>query len=130
MRSYNQDLRDRVISAKADGDSTEVVSKRFKVSYSCVNRWWLRFTETGLRSAFVIGGNKKSRIANEEMSIREIIKHRPDITVNELVVYCASELGIKISRNALWWQLDRMGLSFKKNSTRIRARQRRRASKA
>jgi transposase len=49
-----------------------------------------------------------------------------DITLREVQQRCQKQLGVKLGLNALWHRIDRLGLSYKKNDARRRARSARR----
>jgi transposase len=51
------------------------------------------------------------------------IKQQADLTLAQICERLG-ELGVEITSSALWYQLDKWGLSFKKNATRQRARAR------
>lgn len=123
MQAYSQDLRERVLRAIERGDRPTSIAARFEVSREWVYQVKDRFNKEGSRHSFQIGGHRKSRLAPIEDQIRAWIKEEADITLCEL---CAriSKQGIEIKVPALWHQLDKWGLSFKKNSTRQRARAR------
>lgn len=125
MQAYSQDLRERVLRAIERGDRPTHIAARFEVSREWVYQVKDRFKKEGLRHSFQIGGHRKSRLAPMENQIRSWIKEEADITLSELVDRISKQ-GIEIKAPALWHQLDKWGLSFKKNSTRQRARARRR----
>lgn len=125
MQSYSQDLRERVLRALERGDRPTVIAARFEVSREWVYQVKNRFKNEGLRYSFPIGGHRKSRLVPMEDQIRSWIKEEVDITLSELCDRISKQ-GIDIKVPALWHQLDKWGLSFKKNSTRQRARSRRR----
>ena len=129
MKSYSQDLRDRVLRAIERGDGPTTIAKRFEVSREWVYQVKDRFKEEGLRHSFQIGGHRISRVAPMESQLRAWIQENPDLTLEELRERL-EKYGIVIKVSALWHQLDKWGLSFKKNSTRKRARAGRRASSA
>ena len=126
MQSYSQDLRDRVIRALARGDGVVEIAKRLEVSRPWIYLVKKRFEENGSRSSLPQGGNRVSRIAPVEGLIRDWIAKQPDLTLAELCDRLAKELGIALKEPALWHQLNKWGLSFKKNSARQRAGARRR----
>jgi transposase len=72
-----------------------------------------RWEMTGQRHSLPVGGHRRSRIAHREADIRQWIEATPDITLAELSERLAAE-GIQIKAPALWHQLDKWGLSFKK----------------
>ncbi|WP_240142334.1 hypothetical protein [Nitrosomonas sp. GH22] len=74
-----------------------------------------------------MGGYRRSRIAHKEAQIRQWIEATPDLTLVELSERLAAE-GIQIKVPALWHQLNKWGLSFKKKPARQRAIAHRRTS--
>lgn len=127
MQAYSQDLRERVLRALNRGERPTAIAERFEVSRVWVYQVHSRLKETGKRCSFPIGGHRRSRIADREQAIRGWIKARPDITLAEICERLLEE-GIAIKVPALWHQLDKWGLTLKKNPARQRARTRRRAT--
>jgi len=121
MQSYSQDLRDRVLRALARGDGPSAVARRFEVSRFYVYQVRDREHETGVRSSFRIGGHRRSRLEEAEPTLRGWIAAEPGLTLSELQERLAS-LGIAIKTGALWHQLNKWNLTFKKNPARQRAR--------
>jgi transposase len=76
-----------------------------------------------------IGGYRRSRIAQKEQQLRAWIAERPDLTLAELQQRLEQQ-GVVIKIGALWHQMSRWNLAFKKNPARQRARARRRAAGA
>jgi transposase len=129
MQSYSQDLRDRVLRALARGDRPIDIAARFEVSREWVYDVKTRFKKDGLRHSLQVGGHRVSRISPVESEIRGWIKAVPDMTLEELCERIG-EHGISIKPPGLWHQLDKWGLSLKKNAARQRARTRRREAGA
>jgi transposase len=129
MQSYSQDLRDRVLRALARGDRPAAVARRFEVSRFYVYQVRDREHETGVRSSFQIGGHRRSRLAEAEPVLRRWIAAEPGLTLEELRARLADQ-GIAIKIGALWHQLNKWNLTFKKNAARQRARARGRAGGA
>ena len=127
MKSYSQDLRDRVLRAIERGDRPTTIAKRFEVSRVWVYQVKNRLKTGGLRHSFQIGGHRTSCVALMESELRVWIKDQPDLTLEELREKL-EKCGIVIKNSALWHQLDKWGLTFKKNPTRKRARAGRRAN--
>ncbi len=73
------------------------------------------------------GGYRRSRIAHLEGTVRGWIRAEADLTLAQLAERLAAE-GIQIKVPALWHQLNKWNLSFKKNPARQRARARRRTA--
>lgn len=120
MQAYSQDLRERVLRAIERGDRPVSIARRFEVSRVWVYQVKGRFKREGLRHSFQIGGRRKSRLAPLEDQIRAWIKEEADITLSELCERISKQ-GVDIKIPALWHQLNKWELSFKKNSTRQRA---------
>ena len=129
MQSYSQDLRDRVLRALARGDRPSAVARRFEVSRFYVYQVRDREHETGVRSSFQIGGHRRSRLEEAEPVLRRWIAAEPGLTLEELRERLASQ-GIATKIGALWHQLNKWNLTFKKNNARQRARARGRAGGA
>jgi len=127
MNAYSQDLRDRVLRALERGERPAVIARRFEVSRVWVYQVRHRFEDDGLRCSLPQGGHRRSRVAHLEPQLRGWIKAEPDLTLAQLCERLA-EQGVEIKVSALWHQLNKWGLSFKKNSARQRARTRRRAA--
>jgi len=127
MHAYSQDLRDRVLRALERGERPTAIARRFEVSRMWVHRVRKRWQKSGLRGSLQMGGYRRSRLAALEPLVRDWIEQAPDLT---LAATCArlAEQGVTIRVPALWHQLDRWGLTFKKNPARQRARARRRAA--
>lgn len=128
MAAYSQDLRNRVLRGLERGEGATSISRRLEVSLRWVYHVKDRYDKDGERSALQIGGYRRSRVAGMETQIRAWIQNTPDMTLAELSGRLA-EHNVTIKTTALWHQLDKWNLSFKKNAARQRARARRRASR-
>ena len=126
MQSYSQDLRDRVLRALARGEGPSAIARRFEVSRFYVYQVRDREQETGVRTSFQIGGHRRSRLEEAEPALRSWIAAAPGLTLEELQERLAAR-GIAIKIGALWHQLNKWNLTFKKNAARQRARARGRA---
>lgn len=129
MQSYSQDLRDRVLRALARGDGPSVIARRFEVSRFYVYQVRDREQQTGVRSSFQIGGHRRSRVEEAEPTLRRWIAAEPGLTLEQLRERLAAQ-GITVKVGALWHQLNKWNLTFKKNSARQRTRARGRAGGA
>jgi transposase len=129
MQSYSQDLRDRVLWALDRGERPTAIARRLEVSRVWVYRVREREQKTGQRSSFPIGGHRRSRVAAMEPVLRAWIKEEPGLSLAELCQRLVAQ-GVSIKIGALWHQLNKWDLTFKKNPTRQRARARGRAAGA
>jgi transposase len=121
MQAYSQDLRDRVLRALDRGDRPTEIARRFEVSRVWVYQVRDRMQESGQRGSLQIGGHRRSRLAELEPMLRAWIAAQPDLTLAEMTGRLAQQ-GVSIKIGALWHQLNRWNLTFKKNSARQRTR--------
>jgi transposase len=123
MQSYSQDLRDRVLWALGRGERPAAIARRLEVS-----RVWIygvrdREQKSGKRTSLQIGGHRCSRVAEMKSVLCARIEQEPDLSLAELCERLAKQ-GVAIKTGALWHQLNKWNLTFKKNPARQRARTR------
>lgn len=122
MRPLSQDLRLRIVAARERGEGTGEVCRRFGVSRKSVERFWKQHCQTGACQPKQIGGYRRSRLAKHDRTLRRWIAAQADLTLRELQARCREQLHVAIGVTALWHRLERLGLSYKKNDARRRAR--------
>src|ERR1700722_15132256 len=122
MRTYSRDLRERIVAARGQGHSAQEVAQLFRVSKRSVERYWKNYLSTGVIEPKQRGGYRRSRLQEHDQTLHAWIKEKKDLTLAELQARIAQELGIKLGTTALWHRLERLGLSYKKNAARRRAR--------
>lgn len=122
MKSYSNDLRERVVTARREGQSAEEVAKRFGICKRSVERYWRRQQQVGSVAPKQRGGYRRARLSGHEETLRGWIAAQADLTLEQLRERLRAELDIQLSVSALWYGLERLGLSFKKNAERRRAR--------
>jgi transposase len=122
MRPLSQDLRQRIIAARERGEGTGEVCKRFGVSRKSVERFWQQHCQTGECRPKQIGGYRRSRLEKHDRTLRRWLAAQADLTLNELQRRCLERLKVSIGITALWHRLEQLGLSYKKNDARRRAR--------
>jgi transposase len=127
MRTYSQDLRDRVLSALERKEGPTAIAARLEVSRDWVRQVRKRYQEEGQRVPWRRGGYRRSRVADWETTLRGWIKEQADLTLAQMCERLAG-LGVSIKPSALWHPLNKWGLSFKKNTTRQRTGTRGRAT--
>ncbi|MDR2852554.1 MAG: helix-turn-helix domain-containing protein [Burkholderiaceae bacterium] len=127
MTVYSQDLRDRVLNALERGERPTDIAARYEVSRRWVYQVRDRFNKQGQRSPLRVGGYRRSRVAPMEQTLRSWIKEQADLSLAQLCERLAQQ-GIQIKAPALWHQLNKWGLRFKKNTARQRARTLRRTA--
>lgn len=127
MQAYSQDLRERVLRAIERGERPTEIARRYEVSRMWVYQVAKRLQATGERTSHQVGGYRRSRVADMQPTLLEWLRLEPDLTLAQLCERLAGQ-GVQIKAAALWHQLDKWGLSFKKNAARQRARSARRAA--
>lgn len=120
-QTYHPQLREKIVAARKEGHSAQEVAKWFKVSKRSVERFWTHYRETGGVEPKQRGGYRHSCLEKYGNTIQQWIAEQPDLTLKELQQRCVEELDVRIGITALWQQIDKLGLSFKKNATRKRA---------
>jgi transposase len=111
------------------GERPTAIARRLEVSRVWVYQVRDREQKTGKRTSFQIGGHRRSRVAELESVLRAWIEAEPDLVLSELSERLAGQ-GVLIKPGALWHQLNKWNLTFKKNPARQRARARGRAADA
>ncbi len=129
MQSYSQDLRDRVLWALQRGEGPSAIARRLEVSRVWIYQVRDREQKTGVRTSLQIGGRRRSRVADLEAELRAWIEAEPDLALQEMCDRLRQQ-GVTIKTGALWHQLNKWNLTFKKNPARQRARARGRAAGA
>jgi len=114
------DLRERVVAALDEGESSLEVASRFGVSDSWVRKMRLRRAATGSVAPKPHGGGQKRCIdASGEQVLREIVTEHNDAILAELCDAFAARVR-RVSIQSMSRALIRMGLTLKKNSARLR----------
>ena len=113
----SKDLRERVMSAIAAGESCRSVAARFGVAVSSAVKWSQRYRATGSVAPGKMGGHRKRVLEPHRDFIVERINQTSHLTLHGLKDELAAR-GVTVSHNAVWLFLRREGLSFKKNTVR------------
>ena len=111
------------------GERPTAIARRLEVSRVWVYQVRGRAQKTGQRTSFKIGGHRRSRVAGMEPVLRAWIEKEPGLSLVELCQRLV-EQGVSIKIGALWHQLNKWNLTFKKNAARQGARTRGRAAGA
>ncbi len=119
-RPYSLDLRERVVSAAASGESCRSVADRFEVAVSSVVKWSQRKRKTGTASAYPMGGKRPRLLEPHRDWLLARITEKPDLTLHALLKELSAH-DVVVSCDTLWRFLKREGISFKKNRVRQRA---------
>jgi transposase len=114
------------LRALARGEGPSAIAERFEVSRVWVYQVRKRLERTGGRESLPLGGHRVSKLAPFEERVRQWIELQPDLTLAEIRERLLREHGVGLKVPALWHQINKWGLSLKKNPARQRARSRRR----
>jgi transposase len=116
MAPFSMDLRERVARAwDANGDADEIAAT-FEVSRAWVHRLIQRRRETGSLAPRRQTRYRSRVLAGQEQRLAALITAQPDITLAEL----RDALPTTAALSTLWLEIDRLGLTLKKNRTRRR----------
>jgi len=116
MAPYSIDLRERVAKAFDVSGDAEEVAATFGVSRAWVHRLAQRRRESGSLAPRKQTKFRSRVLAGQEARLAALIAARPDATLAEL----RDELPTTAALSTLWLEIDRLGLSLKKNRTRRR----------
>jgi transposase len=122
MKSYSNDLRERIVAAREQGHSAQELAKLFGVSKRSVERFWQRQQATGSFAPKRRGGYRRSALEKHDARLRGWIAKEPGLTLAQLRARLEQRLRITLGSTALWHRLEKLGLSYKKNPARRRAR--------
>ena len=114
--AYSLDLRARVLKDADAGRSSKELAERYHVSRAWVDALKQRRRETGS-----IGPRPQTKfrgrvLAGQEDRLATLIVARPDATLAELRDALPTTAGL----TTLWWTIERLGFTVKKNGTRRR----------
>ncbi len=122
VRPLSDDLRRRVIAAVEGGQSCRAAADRFGIAASTAINWVDRYRRLGHAKALPLGGDRRShRIEAYAGEILSLIEARPDITLEEMAEHLEETHDAVFSLSTIWRLLDRRGMTFKKNRSRVRA---------
>jgi transposase len=116
MAPYSMDLRERVVRAWDTSGDAEEVATTFGVSRAWVHRLVQRRRETGSIAPRQQTKFRSRVLAGQEARLAALIAASPDATLAEL----REALPTTAALSTLWLEIERLGLTVKKNGTRRR----------
>ena len=114
---YSMDLRTRVLKAWETSGDAEEVAATFGVSRAWVHRLAQRQRDTGSIAPRKQTKFRSRVLAGQEQRLKDFVTATPDATLAEI----RDGLPTTAALSTLWLELDRLGLTVKKNRTRRRA---------
>jgi transposase len=117
MSAYSVDLRRSLIRAwKTKKHTYEELAELFHVGRASVSRWISRYRRTRRVEPSPHGGGNPSRIPKDKNKVvLEILKERPDVTLEELAREYTKRTKISTSHSGVSRALKRMGITRKKS---------------
>ncbi len=116
MKPYSLDLRERVVNAIENGDSSvRKAAQRFAVSKSCVERW-VRQKRTQGHVVPRKQGGSVSRVMADRDQLVAIYEKQPDATLAEYCELLADAIGLWVSQSTMCRVFQRLNLPRKKNT--------------
>lgn len=120
MKTLSMDLRERILAAYDDDEGTrEEVAHRFRVSLGMIKKLLQQRRRTGdLAPRHHFSGRKPKILDRHRQHLRRLLDKQPDLTLGEL--RAATRLACSLP--AIHYVLEDLGLTYKKNAARQRAR--------
>ena len=114
-KALSVDLRERVVSAIAEGASCRAAAARFGVGVSSAIRWWAMHRQSGSVAPGPLGGDRRSgRIEAHAPLILAMVERTPDMTLEEMRAELA-EAGVSAGIGTLWRFFARRRITLKKS---------------
>lgn len=112
MRPYSQDLRERILATVARGEgSLREIAERFLVDVSTIVRLLKRYRQTGSVEPRPHAGGRRPALGDDDLErLRELIRERPDATLDEL----RDRLGVDCGRTTVARALKKLRITRKK----------------
>ena len=126
MQTLSLDLRQRILDSYDEGEGTrQEIADRYRVSLGMVKKLLSQRKRTGdISPRHCYSGRKPYLTQEHQLQIRELIDRQPDIILHEI----QEQLNLNCTVQAIHYLLKKMGMTFKKNASRQRARARRRST--
>jgi transposase len=113
-KPYSMDLRERVVAAIEDGESTHQAAARFAIGIATAGAWARLKRSTGDVRPAKQGKPKGAVLDAHADFILGVLAEAPDTTLDEMVERLRQERGVTVVRTAVWKLLDRHGQTHKK----------------
>lgn len=116
-QSYSDDLRARVLSAIDRGGRVYEVAPLFQVSVSYIYKALARRKATGVVTALPKLGRPGRKLESHVETLAAHVAANPDTTLEELVAWSKTRLGVTVCVATMWAALDALGLTLKKSQS-------------
>jgi transposase len=118
--AYSKDLRVRLIRSVGKGRSARSQGKVFEVSPSTAVKWWQAFRGEGRSVPKPHAGGRRSPLDAHADWLKQRVGEQSDITLFELCAELDAR-GVTTSKSAVSRFFERIGFSFKKKRSCLRA---------
>ena len=116
MKAYSLDLRQKIIEAYLNKEgSIRQLAVRFKVAKSFIQKLIKRYKDEGTIEPKANNGGPTAKLAGKEAVIEQLIKEKPDYTLQQLCDRVREKNGISVSISTMCIQLKKLNLTTKKN---------------
>ena len=116
MPTLSLDLRERILLSYDRGEGTrEEIAFRYQVSLGMVKKLIQQRRHLGdIRPQHHRAGRKPTILPEHRDQMRELLSHKPDLTLKER----REQVGLNCSLPAIHYALQRMRLTYKKDAQR------------
>ena len=116
-RPYSLDLRERVVALSTDGGVTQQeIADQLNLGVATVGRWCRRARKEGSAAAYPGGRGPEGKIQDKQWAwIEEILRSRPDASMQEVAWELEERHGFSVSRSTVGKEVRRRGWTLKKN---------------
>jgi transposase len=121
-KPLSNDIRERIVRAVEGGMSRNAAAGKYDVSPSTAIKIVALWQATGSWKPKKFGGHKKHRLAPHVEQVKKLIEEKPDMTLKEIQAALTAKK-IKVGITAIFRFLEVLGLNYKKNGSRQRAKQ-------
>jgi transposase len=132
MRAYSIDLREKIIKLSEEGKiSQRKLAKQFDVALSFIEKLIKQYRETGNFEPKKRTVQTPTKLNHEQLEVLEkLAEQNNDATLEELSQMLHEQTGVLISRVTVDRMLKKLNITFKKNITSNRKRERKSAATA
>ena len=132
MRAYSIDLREKIIKLFEEGKiSQRKLAKQFDVALSFIEKLIKQYRETGNFEPKKRTVQTPTKLNHEQLEVLEkLAEQNNDATLEELSQMLHEQTGVLISRVTVDRMLKKLNITFKKNITSNRKRERKSAATA
>ena len=118
MGTLSIDLRERIVAACDRGDETQLqIAERYEVSLGMVKKLLSQRRRTAdIAPRHRFSGRKPKITPKHQQQLRRLVQARSDLTLEQL----REAIGVECTLPAIYYVLERMGLSLKKRRSVLR----------